>query len=76
MTDDFSDAPLTIDGITVQPKHRWSAGYRDHVAETMRATGQTDISESERESLYIKRYAEKHGLTRDEAQRRVKARPQ
>ena len=73
MTQDFSDAPLIIDGITVKPKFRWSKQYRADVAETMRATGQTDISESERESLYIKWYAAKNGLTRDEAKRRVKA---
>ena len=73
MTQDFSDAPLIIDGITIKPKFRWSKQYRADVAEGMRATGQTDISESERESLYIKWYAEKHELTRDEARRRVKA---
>ena len=73
MTQDFSDAPLIIDGITVKPKFRWSKQYRDHVAETMRATGKTDISESERNLRYIKWYAEKHELTRDEARRRVKA---
>ena len=73
MTDDFSDAPLTVDGSTVKPGWDWSNWYRDEVAENLRASGKSHVSDHDAEQRYIDWYADQHGLPRDEAQRRVKA---
>ena len=73
MTQDYSDAPLTIDGITVQPNWKWSAQYRASVAEGMRASGRSDLSPSERKDRYVEWYASQHGLTLREARERVEA---
>ena len=32
MSEDFSNAPLTVDGVTVTPTWRWSTEYRASVA--------------------------------------------
>ena len=71
MSKDFSDAPLKVNGITIQPKSPWSAEYRAHVANNMSLVGRRDLSPEEIEDRYVKWYAEKNGLTHDEARRRI-----
>ena len=73
MTDDFSDAPLTVDNITVKPGWDWSDWYRDEVAENMQASGRPELSAKGRESRYVEWYADQHGLTTSEAWQRVEA---
>ncbi len=71
MSQDFSDAPLTVAGITVKPTWRWSAQYRAEVAEGMRQAGKGSLSIVETEQRYVEWYADRHGLTEAEARRRV-----
>ncbi len=71
MTRDFSDAPLTVDGVTIKPNFKWSAGYRDHVAETMRQAGKSDIEPEETERRYVEWYAAKNGLTIKQAREKI-----
>jgi hypothetical protein len=73
MTQDFSDAPLRVNGITIQPKSPWSAQYRAHVADNMCLVGRRDLSPEEIEERYIIWYAGKNGLTLNQARQRVKA---
>ena len=71
MTQEFSDAPLTVDGVTVKPTWAWSKQYRASVADSMRRTGTSDISPGEREQFYVEWYAAKHGLTHSQAWRKI-----
>ena len=73
MTQDFSDEPLVVDGITIRPTWPWSREYREHVAEGMRAAGRPELSEKGRESRYIDWYAANYGLTTSDARQRVEA---
>ncbi len=67
MSQDFSDSPLTVHGVTVQPTWPWSKQYRAVVAESMRRINRTDLSPEEAERRYIEWYAEKNGLTYQQA---------
>ncbi len=72
MSQDFSDAPLTVDGITVTPTWAWSKQYRAEVADNMRLTGKSHIPPHERAGFYVQWYAEKHGLTMAGARQKIK----
>ncbi len=72
MSKDFSDAPLTVNGVTIKPTWHWSAQYRAEVAEGMRQSGKGSLSIVETEQRYVAWYADKNGLTEAEARRRVK----
>ncbi len=71
MSKDFSDAPLTVNGVTVKPKWKWSAQYRAEVADSMRQSGKNDLSPEDAEQRYVEWYAEKNGLTHDEARAQI-----
>lgn len=71
MSEDFSDAPLTVNGITVKPTWPWSREYRASVAESIRRTGQTDLSPKERARRYVEWYAVKNGLTYQQARQKI-----
>ncbi len=73
MSKDFSDAPLTVNGVTVQPTWAWSSQYRAEVADGMRQGGTSDLSSQDREDRYVEWYADQHGLTLDAARLRVEA---
>lgn len=72
MSDGFSDKPLTVRGITTKPKWKWSDSYRDEQRASQNAGFQRD---SDAEHEYVKWYAEKHGISVDEARRRVLGNP-
>ncbi len=71
MTKDFSDAPLTVNGITVQPKWQWSAQHRTDVADSMRQNAHSHLGWREAEQRYVEWYADKYGLTIDDARQRI-----
>lgn len=71
MSQDFSDAPLTVDGITVRPDFPWSTNYRAHVAAQMREGGTSHLPASEREDRYVEWYADANGLTLEQARERI-----
>ncbi len=72
MTEDFSSAPLVVDGVTVQPTWRWSKQYRADVAAELRAMGESHLSSHDAERRYVAWYAAEHGLTLDEARAKVR----
>ena len=72
MAEDFSDAPLTVDGVTVKPGWPWSREYREQVAAELRATSKSSLLPGEAERRYIDWYAQEHGLSPAEARLRVK----
>ena len=72
MTEDFSSAPLVVDGVTVTPTWPWSREYRAEVAAGMRATGKTHVSAHDAEQRYVEWFAAKHGLTHHQARQRIK----
>ena len=72
MGEDFSDAPLTVNGVTVNPTWPWSKEYRLHVADGMRRTGRSDLSPKEIKARYVAWYAQEHGLGLDEARAKVR----
>ena len=72
MTQDFSDAPLRVNGVTVKPNWDWSAQYRAEVADELRNATRGDLSPEEVEHRYIAWYAQEHGLSPAEARLRVK----
>ena len=72
MAEDFSSAPLTVDGVTVNPTWPWSKEYRASVAAELRRATKGDLSPEETERRYVKWYAQEHGLSLDVA--RVKVR--
>ncbi len=72
MTQNFSDAPLTVDGVTVKPTWKWSSTYRARVADELQRTTKSDLDLMQAESRYIAWYAQEHGLTLDAARVRVK----
>lgn len=69
MSDDFSTEPLTVNGITVQPKWPWSKEYRAEVARQIRASGRSDVLPRDRERQYLEWYARRHGITPKEARK-------
>ncbi len=71
MTKDFSDAPLTVNGIKVKPKWKWSAQHRADVAEDMRQNGSSHLRANEAEARYVEWYADKNSLTTDQARQRI-----
>ncbi len=71
MSQDFSDAPLTVAGITVKPTWAWSKQYRDEVAEAMRQNGSSHLRTGEADQRYVEWYMDQHGLTEAEARRRI-----
>ena len=71
MTQDFSDQPLVIDGVTVKPTWPWSKEYRAEVAASMRQNGRSDLSPKERERRYIEWYAVENGLTYHQANKKL-----
>ena len=73
MSKDTSDAPLTVDGVTVKPTWPWSKQYRAEVAEGMRQSGRGDLSVEEAEQRYVEWYAENNGMTEEEARHKIKA---
>jgi hypothetical protein len=72
MSRDFSDAPLTVNGITVKPTWPWSKQYRNEVAEGMRQNGSSHLRAGEADQRYVKWYADQHGLTEAAARRHIK----
>ena len=72
MAEDFSDAPLTVDGVTVKPSWPWSREYRAQVAAELRATSKSSLPPGEAERRYVEWYAQKHDLSVKEARLRVK----
>ena len=72
MAQDFSDAPLTIDGVTVKPNWPWSARYRAEVADELRNATRGDLSIEETEQRYVSWYATEHGLSVKTARLRIK----
>ncbi len=72
MTEDFSSAPLVVDGVTVQPTWRWSKQYRADVATELRAMGESHLSSHDAERRYVAWYAQEHGLGLEDARARVK----
>ena len=72
MSNDFSDAPLKVNGITVKPAGPWSKQHRADVAEDMGKLQTSHLPPGEREYRYVKWYAAQHGLTFAEARQRVK----
>lgn len=73
MTKDFSDAPLKVDGVTVKPTWPWSSAYRESVAAELRRASTGDLPPEETKRRYVAWYAEKHGLTLEEARERIEA---
>ena len=73
MTQDFSDAPLTVDGLKVEPGWDWPEWYRKEVAEHMRQSGKSHLSDHTVKQRYVEWYAGQHGLTLVEARERVEA---
>ena len=73
MTKAFSDAPLTVNGITIKPKWKWSAQHRAEVAESMRQGGKSHLGWREAEQRYVQWYADRHGLTIQQARACVEA---
>jgi len=69
---DFSSAPLTVDGVTVNPTWPWSKEYRASVAAELRRATKCDLSPEETERRYVAWYAQEHGLSLDEARAKVK----
>lgn len=67
MAGEFSDKPLTVDGVTVKPKWAWSDTYRREVADMLKSSALTHLPAGERELRYAKWYAAKHGLSLEEA---------
>lgn len=72
MSEDFSRAPLKVDGVTVQPTWAWSKEYRASVAAELRRATRSDLSPEEIECRYVAWYAQEHGLTFHEAREKVK----
>ena len=72
MSKDFSDKPLTVDGVTVKPTWAWSREYRAQVTQQLRALGQTHVEASEAEGRYVEWYAQENQLTLDEARAKIK----
>ena len=72
MTKDFSDAPLTVEGVTVKPTWPWSKQYRAEVAENMRLQGYSHIPPDEVACRYVEWYANKYGLTHKEVRKRLR----
>ena len=71
MSNDFSDAPLTVAGITIKPQWQWSAQYRAEVADGMRQNARSHLRPFEAEARYVQWYAEKNGLTTEQALQRI-----
>ena len=72
MAQDFSDAPLRVNGVTIKPNRAWSAQYRAEVADELRDATKGDLSPEEVEHRYVAWYAQEHGLSVKEARLRVK----
>ena len=72
MTQDFSDAPLRVNGVTIKPNRKWSAQYRAEVADELRDATRGDLSPEEVEDRYVFWYAQEHGLSLTEARLKVK----
>ena len=72
MAQDFSDAPLKINGVTVKPNWAWSPQYRAEVADELRNATKGDLSPEEVRDRYVTWYARQHGLSVKEARLRVK----
>ena len=68
---DFSSAPLTVDGVTVNPTWPWSKEYRASVAAELRRATKGDLSPREIKARYVAWYAEKHGLTLHQARVKI-----
>ncbi len=71
MGKDFSNAPLTVDGVTVNPTWAWSTEYRASVAAELRHATKGDLSPEETEHRYVEWYADKHGLSLKQARLRI-----
>ncbi len=72
MTEDFSSAPLVVDGVTVTPTWRWPKEYRATVAAELRRATNGDLAPEETERRYVAWYAAEHGLSLEAARVRVK----
>ena len=71
MSKDCSNAPLTVNGVTVKPTWPWSKQYRAEVAESMKQSGKGDLSPVEREGRYVAWYADQHGLSLSQAREKI-----
>ncbi len=71
MSQDFSDAPLMVNGITVKPTWAWSKQYRAKIAKEMRQATQSDLSPKEIKRRYIEWYAVENGLTYHQARQKL-----
>lgn len=71
MSNDFSDAPLTVAGVTVKPTWPWSPASRAEVAEGMRQSGKGDLTPKEIERRYVAWYADQHGLSLKRAREKI-----
>jgi hypothetical protein len=68
LTKPFSDAPVKVDGVEVKPRWPWSAGYRQHVRESIRAiSAPATVPDEQRIRQYVEWYADQHGLKYAEA---------
>ena len=72
MSRDFSDAPLTVEGVTVKPTWPWSKQYRAEVAEGMRENGQSHLSTRDVKQRYVEWYAVENGLSEHQARKKLR----
>ena len=72
MAQDFSDAPLRVNGVTIKPTWAWSPQYRAEVANELRNATKGGFSPEEAEDRYIDWYARTHALDLIEARLRIK----
>lgn len=71
MSKEFSDAPLTVNGITVRPSWPWSKEYRAEISASMRQAVSGALPLEERERRYVEWYAAQNGLTHEQARRKI-----
>ena len=72
MSADFSDAPLTVDGVTETPTWKWSTEYRATVAAELRRATLGDLTPQETERRYVAWYAAQHGLSIEDARAKIR----
>ncbi len=71
MSKDFSNAPFTVNGITVRPSWAWSKEYRAEILASMRQAGSGALPPDEIERRYVKWYAAQNELTYEQAQKKI-----
>ncbi len=71
MSQDFSDAPFKVDGVTVKPTWPWSSAYRASVVEELRRATKGDLLPEELRRRYVAWYAAKNDLTLAEARSKI-----